>query len=79
MDRSSSQSKVKDVLFSTSSGPALGSARPPIQWVTGALSSGIKRPRSETDHSPPTSAEFKIICTYTSTPPYSFMMQCLIS
>jgi hypothetical protein len=39
-------------LFSTSS-------RPPILWVPGAPSTGVKRPGPETDHSPPSSAEVK--------------------
>jgi hypothetical protein len=43
------------------------------------LSSGVKRPERETDHSPPTSAEVKKTSIYTSTPPYAFMASCLIS
>jgi len=39
--------------------PALGSTQPPIQWVLGALSLGVKRPGREADQSPPTSAEVK--------------------
>jgi hypothetical protein len=35
---------------STSSRPALGSTQPPIQWVPGALSPGIKRQGREADH-----------------------------
>jgi hypothetical protein len=31
----------------------------PVQWVLGALSSGLKRQGREADHSPPTSAEVK--------------------
>jgi hypothetical protein len=38
----------------------IGSAtKPPIQRVPEALSSGVKRPRREADHLPPSSAEFK--------------------
>jgi hypothetical protein len=44
-----------------------------IQWVPGAFSPGIKRPGREVDHSPPTSAEVKKMCFYTSSPPYVFM------
>jgi hypothetical protein len=33
--------------------------QPPIQWVTGALSLGVKRPGREADHSPQSSAEVK--------------------
>jgi hypothetical protein len=53
--------------------PALESTHPPIQWVPGALSSGVKRQEREVDRSPPASAEVKRICIYTSTPPYPFM------
>jgi hypothetical protein len=51
--RSSSPGRVKNFLFSAPSTPALGSAQPPIYWVPGALSLGVKRPRCEADHSPP--------------------------
>jgi hypothetical protein len=37
----------------------LGSTQPPIQWVPGAFSLGVKRPGCEDDHSPPSSAEVK--------------------
>jgi hypothetical protein len=36
-----------------------GATQPPIQWVPGALSLGVKRPGREADHSPPSSAEVK--------------------
>jgi hypothetical protein len=48
---------------------ALGPTRPPIQWVAGALSLGVKRPVREADHSPPSSAEVNNEWNYTSTPP----------
>jgi hypothetical protein len=38
---------------------ALGPTQPPIQWVPGALSLGVKRPGREADHSPPSSAEVR--------------------
>jgi hypothetical protein len=41
--------------------------------VSGPLSPGVKRPRRESDHSPPTTAEVKKMLIYTSTPPYAFM------
>jgi hypothetical protein len=51
---SSSPDSVKNFLFSTSSRPAVGwSTQPPIQWVPGSLSPGLKRPGREADHSPP--------------------------
>jgi hypothetical protein len=46
------------ILYSVSR-PALGPTQPPIQRVPGALSLGVKRPGSEADHSPPSSAEVK--------------------
>jgi hypothetical protein len=64
--RSSSPGRVQNFLFSTSSRPGLGSTQPPMQWEPGALSQGVKRRGSETNHSPLTSAEFKKIWIYTS-------------
>jgi hypothetical protein len=46
-------------LFTTASRMALGPTQPPIQWVPGALSLGLKRPGREADHLPPSSAEVK--------------------
>jgi hypothetical protein len=45
--------------FDIMSRPALESTQPPIQWVLGALSLGVKRPEREADHSLPSSAEVK--------------------
>jgi hypothetical protein len=70
--RSSSAGRGKTFVLSTSR-PDLGPTQPPIQWVPGALSPGVKRPGREDDHSPPTSAEVKNTWIYTSTPPYVFM------
>jgi hypothetical protein len=44
-------------LFTTASRTALRLIWPPIQWVPGSLSLGVKRPGHEADHSPPSSAE----------------------
>jgi hypothetical protein len=41
------------------SGPVLDSTQPPIEWVPGALSLGVKRVGRKADHSPPTSAEVR--------------------
>jgi hypothetical protein len=52
----------------TTTRTALGLTQPPIQWVPGALSLGIKLPGSEADHShlvPRSKNEW----SYTSTPP----------
>jgi hypothetical protein len=38
---------------------ALGPTQPPIQCVPGVLSLGVKRPRHEADHSPPSSSDVK--------------------
>jgi hypothetical protein len=46
-------------LFSIASRPTLGRPQPPIQFVPGALSRGVRRPGREADHSPPSSAEVK--------------------
>jgi hypothetical protein len=36
----------------------LGPTQPPVQWVPGVLSPGVKaRPGRDADHSPPSSAE----------------------
>jgi hypothetical protein len=55
------------------SGIMPGPTQPPIQWVPGALSPGVKWQVREADHSPQTSAEAKKTRVYTSTPPYVFM------
>jgi hypothetical protein len=64
---------VRSRIFITSSSSAVGSTQPPIQGVPGALSPGVKRTRSEADHSPPAIEKVKKIWIYTSTPPYAFM------
>jgi len=43
--------------------------QPPIQWVRGAVSLGVKRRGCEADHSPPYSAEVYNEWRYASTPP----------
>jgi hypothetical protein len=56
-------------LFTTVSRTALGPTQPPIQWVPGALSLGIKQPERQADHLPPSTAEVKNAWSYTSIPP----------
>jgi hypothetical protein len=46
-------------LFTTASRTPLVLTQPPIQWVQGSLSLGVKRTGREADHSPPPSAEVK--------------------
>jgi hypothetical protein len=43
--------------LTTASRTVLGPTQPPLQWVLGALTLGVKRPGREADHSPPSSAE----------------------
>jgi hypothetical protein len=64
-------------LFTAASRTALGPTQPPIQWVPGALSLGVKRLGREADRSPPSSAEVKE-WNYTSTPQYAFMAWCSV-
>jgi hypothetical protein len=46
-------------LFTTMSRRVLGPIQPPILWVPGALSLGVKWPEREADHSPTSNAEVK--------------------
>jgi hypothetical protein len=57
--------------------PALGPAEPPIQWVPGALSLGLKRPECEASRLSPSSAEIKNAWSYISTAQYTFVKMCL--
>jgi hypothetical protein len=53
--------------------PVLGPIQSPIQWVTEALSLGVKRLGREADHSPPSSAEVNNAWSYTSITQYVFV------
>jgi hypothetical protein len=44
-------------LFSTVFRLPLGPTQPPVEWLPGALSLGVKKQRHDTDHSPPSAAE----------------------
>jgi hypothetical protein len=56
-------------LFTTVSVTALEPTQPPIQWVPGALSLGVKRPVREADHHLHLVPRSKNEWSYTSTPP----------
>jgi hypothetical protein len=73
-----SQQGLGIFLFTTASRTALGPTQPPIQWVPGELSLGVKWLGCEADHSPPSSAEVEYVWSYTSTPHYIFMAWCLV-
>jgi hypothetical protein len=73
-----SQLRRDILLFSTAFRPSLGPTQPPVQWVSGALSSRIKEPGREADHSP-SSAQVDNAASYTPIPPYVFRAWCLIN
>jgi hypothetical protein len=50
---------TKVIKITIMSRTALGPTQPPVHWVPGALSLGVKWPGREADHSPPSSAEVK--------------------
>jgi hypothetical protein len=58
--QSSILGRSKISLFSTDSSLVLGPNHPPIQWVLGTISPGVKLLGNEADHSPPPSVEVKI-------------------
>jgi hypothetical protein len=51
--------KGKIFIFPVMSRPTLEPIQPPSQWLPVALSSGLKRPGREADHSPPSRAKIK--------------------
>jgi hypothetical protein len=64
------QSAGTTLLFTftfTASSPALEPTRPPMQWVPGDITLGIRRPGREANHSPPSSPEVKNAWSNTST------------
>jgi hypothetical protein len=63
-----SRQELRIFLFTTVSRPALRPTQPPIQWVPGALSLGVKRPGHEADHSSPSSTEVKNVKLYLRSP-----------
>jgi hypothetical protein len=45
--------------FAAAFRPKMGLTQPPTQYVSGALTSGVKWPGCEADHSPPSNSEVK--------------------
>jgi hypothetical protein len=64
-----SQQVQEIFLISKMSKLALEPIQAPVLWVPGFFPQG-KRPRCESDHSPPPSVEVKNEWSYTSTPPH---------
>jgi hypothetical protein len=67
--RGSIPGRGKIFLFSIASRPVLRPTQPPIKWVPGAISLGVKRPGCEADHSPISLVEVELylhspICFY---------------
>jgi hypothetical protein len=54
-----SQQGLGIFLLTTASRTALRPTQPPVQWVPGALSLGVKQQGREADHSSPSSAKVK--------------------
>jgi hypothetical protein len=65
-------------IFAILSRQALGFTQPPTESVPGVHSSGIKQPRRDSNHSPPSSYEVKNVWSYISTPPYVCMARCIV-
>jgi len=59
-------------LFATASRPVLGHIWPPIQWLTGPLSPGLKGPGRKAYYSPPSSVEVRNAWSFTSNNLYFF-------
>jgi len=79
-DRGSILGGRPGIIFSSAPCVQTGSelTQPPIQWIPQICSVAVKWPGREADHSPPSSAEVKNVCSYTSTPHYVFMAWCLV-
>jgi hypothetical protein len=66
-------------LFITVSRTALEPTQPPIQWMPGALSLGVKWPGGEADHSPSSSAGGqRMHGAIPPLPQYPFMAWCSV-
>jgi hypothetical protein len=69
------QKRLGNFLFTSASRLAMGPTQPPIQWVPGAFSLGVKWPRHEANHSPPSSAKVNNACeAVIPCPKHTFMV-----
>jgi len=59
---------IMEFLLATMSRPALGATQPPIRWLSGALSPGVRQPGCEANNSPPSTAKLKTAWSYISIP-----------
>jgi hypothetical protein len=66
-----------EILLTSASRAALGPTQS-IQWVSGAISLGVKRPERKPNHSSQSSAEVRNAWSYTSTPPIALMAWCSV-
>jgi hypothetical protein len=57
--RSDSRKGLEIFLFATAPKLALGPIQPPIQWIPGALSPGVKRPVRVAEHLPTSNVQVK--------------------
>jgi hypothetical protein len=70
--------RAGNFFFTTVSRPVLGPTQPPVQWASGSLSLGLKRPGREADHSPPSVAEVNKRGAVHPLPQYVFMAWCSV-
>jgi hypothetical protein len=61
------------LICSKASRPDLVSRQPPLKWVLGAVSTGVKVLKREAEHPTLCNAEIRNECNYTSTPPYDLV------
>jgi hypothetical protein len=72
--RSNESNSVSDYLKAITELPRYHS----MEWISDTITPGLKQPRCEADHSPPSSAQFYNEWSYTSTLPFFFLAWCLI-
>jgi hypothetical protein len=66
------------LLFANAPGPLLEPTQSPVKWILGIHSSGLNRLGREDYRSPTYIVEVEKAWSYTSPPPYVFLVSCLI-